>query len=403
MSKGVYTDFSIASAKYLSKYTGIWLPKNIAEERQRKVTVLYMTVALLYGIYVNVMDIYHTWPDPSHCMFLILNATCISVTIIKMLILNAKRAEFADVLLYAQRHFWHNNYDSEEQLIFSICVKYCTRFVMFAFLALPIALFGYVITPIIVNHGGDKSERVLPFKMWVDWPLTETPYYELMFIFQVICIYLIGAAYICPDLFLCLFNLHAMCQFRILQYRMLNFWNVESKAIEGIMYTEHCYEALKKCIQYHQMVIEFCEKLEHLYTMSILVHMAVLSLLMGFDCYEILVADVSPSMRIIFLFHMIGSLGYLCMLTYTCHHMMEESMNITTTIYLGFWSTLPMNKVGRSFRSIMKFIMIRSLKPCCLTAGGFFPVTMETFTTLLSSTFSYYTLMRQSFIRTEGE
>ncbi|XP_034178946.1 uncharacterized protein LOC117603680 isoform X2 [Osmia lignaria lignaria] len=298
MSKGVYTDFSIASAKYLSKYTGIWLPKNIAEERQRKVTVLYMTVALLYGIYVNVMDIYHTWPDPSHCMFLILNATCISVTIIKMLILNAKRAEFADVLLYAQRHFWHNNYDSEEQLIFSICVKYCTRFVMFAFLALPIALFGYVITPIIVNHGGDKSERVLPFKMWVDWPLTETPYYELMFIFQ---------------------------------------------------------------------------------------------------------ADVSPSMRIIFLFHMIGSLGYLCMLTYTCHHMMEESMNITTTIYLGFWSTLPMNKVGRSFRSIMKFIMIRSLKPCCLTAGGFFPVTMETFTTLLSSTFSYYTLMRQSFIRTEGE
>lgn len=96
-----------------------------------------------------------------HCMFLILNATCISVTIIKMLILNSKRAEFADVLLYAQQNFWHDNYDAEEQLIFSICVKYCTRFVMFAFLALPIALFGYVITPIIgekinlyISYGG---------------------------------------------------------------------------------------------------------------------------------------------------------------------------------------------------------------------------------------------------------
>ncbi|XP_029052577.2 odorant receptor 4-like [Osmia bicornis bicornis] len=348
-----------------------------------------------------------------------------------MIILNSKRASFADALFCAQQHFWHGNYNSEERLIFSISVKYCTLYVVFAIGSLQIALSGYVITPIVENIGRNKSDRVLPFKMWVDLPLTETPYFELAFASQAISVYLIGAAYICPEMFLCVFNLHVMGQFRILQHRMLNFWNVESKGMNADTYTDHCYAALKKCIKHHQLLIEFCKKLEQVYTMPIFTHMVVLSLLLCFDAYEIVVvprcsnkyvdstltvsvrttvfgktpcnANTSPSLRVIFLFHGVGSLGQLLMITYTCHFMMEESTNIITTMYSGSWSTLPMNDVGRSFRSAMKFIMIRSLKPCCLTAAGFFPLTLETFTSLLSSTFSYFTLMRQSFMRSDGE
>ncbi|XP_029053132.2 odorant receptor Or2-like [Osmia bicornis bicornis] len=297
------------------------------------------------------------------------------MTTIKMIILNSNRAGFVDALCYAQRHFWHGNYDSEERLIFSTSVKYCTRYVIFIVGALQIGLSGYVITPLIENLGRNKSDRVLPFRMWVDWPLSETPYYELVFTFQ----------------------------FRILQHRMLNFWNVESNEMNAVMYTDHCYAALKMCIQHHQLLIEFCMKLEQVYTMTIFTHITVLSLLLCFDSYEIVVANTSASMRIIFLFHAIGSLGQLFMLTYTSNFMMEESTNVITSMYLGSWSTLPMNKVGRSFRSAMKFIMIRSLKPCYLTAAGFFPLTLGTFTSLLSSTFSYFTLMRQSFMRPEGE
>ncbi|XP_034179568.2 odorant receptor 10-like [Osmia lignaria lignaria] len=398
-----YTDFSIASAIYITKYTGIWLPRNVSEEWQRKISISYMAFALVFGLYLNVVDIFHIWGNATQTMFVILNTLCISMTIIKMLILNFNRAKLADAFSYAQRHFWHDNYNYEEQLIFSISVKYCTRLIFFAFAVQPVTLAGYVITPIIENLGRNKSDRVLPFKMWLDLPLSETPYYELMFTFQVIDIFLIGVAYVCPDVFLCVFNLHVMGQFRILQHRMLNFWNVEGKEMTAFIYTDHCYAALKKCIQHHQLVIEFCVKLEQVYTMSILVHMAFLSMLMGLDCYEIFVADTNLSMRLIFIFHVIGSLIHLFIFTYTCHFMMEESTNVSRTIYSGSWSTLPMYKAGRSLRSDIRLIMIRSLKPCYLTAGGFFPVSLETFTTLLSSTFSYFTLMRESLIRTEDE
>nr|XP_034179327.1 uncharacterized protein LOC117603886 isoform X2 [Osmia lignaria] len=293
-----YTDFSIISAKYITQYTGIWLPQTVTEERQRKISVSYTSFALLYGIWLHVMDIYNSWGDAARCMYLTMNMLCIGMSTIKMLILNFNRAKLTDAFFYAQRHFWHRKYTPEERLIFSVSVKYCTRYAIFALTFVHLSLSGYVVTPVVENLGRNKSDRILPFKIWTDLPLSETPYFELMFIIQ---------------------------------------------------------------------------------------------------------ADTSRSMLLTFVFHGIGSLIHLCFLTYTCHFMIEESTNIITTVYTGLWCTLPMNKVGRSLRSDIKFIMQRSLKPCYLTAGGFFPVSLETFTSLLSSTFSYFTLMRESMTKTEDE
>lgn len=63
MDVELYTDFSITSATYLTKYAGVWLPRNESEARQRKISISYMAVALLYALYVNAVDIYHSWGD----------------------------------------------------------------------------------------------------------------------------------------------------------------------------------------------------------------------------------------------------------------------------------------------------------------------------------------------------
>ena len=43
---------------------------------------------------------------------------------------------------------------------------------------------------------------------------------------------------------------------------------------------------------------------------------------------------------------------------------------------------LPMNESGRMMRKDMSIMMMKSIRPCHLTAGGFFPVIMETSTTV---------------------
>ncbi|XP_076759023.1 odorant receptor 10-like [Xylocopa sonorina] len=107
-------------------------------------------------------------------------------------------------------------------------------------------------------------------------------------------------------------------------------------------------------------------------------------------------ADVSTWTRNIFLFHMIGSFMQINFFTYSCHGLLDESVNVCTATYSGCWTTLPMNKVGILLRGHLIFIMMRSQRPCCLTAGGFFPVSLETSTAIMSSTMSYFALMKQS-------
>lgn len=59
MHKKGYTDVSLKVSQFLLKSAGIWVIGNNAEERQRKFAAFYTFAALIYGIYVNAVDIYH--------------------------------------------------------------------------------------------------------------------------------------------------------------------------------------------------------------------------------------------------------------------------------------------------------------------------------------------------------
>lgn len=91
-------------------------------------------------------------------------------------------------------------------------------------------------------------------------------------------------------------------------------------------------------------------------------------------------ANSSPTRRMIFVFHITGSLSQLLLFTYSCDALIEESTNVGSAIYSGPWIHLPMDRIGKMLRKDLTIIIVRSRKPCCLTASGFFPVSLETCT-----------------------
>ena len=69
MYTGQYTDMSIKTSQFLLKLTGISVTTNDVEERRRKFAAVYTIVILVYGVYVNVADIYNTMDDLDVSMF----------------------------------------------------------------------------------------------------------------------------------------------------------------------------------------------------------------------------------------------------------------------------------------------------------------------------------------------
>ncbi|XP_031773984.1 putative odorant receptor 92a isoform X2 [Apis florea] len=364
MHKERYTDVSLKVSQFLLKSAGIWTIGNNAEERQRKFAVFYTLAALIYGIYVNAVDIYHNLDNLAHCVFLTCNITCILLGLFKCFVISFFRMEFSRLVSYAQKHFWRLDYDYNEKILFEKCQKFCKLWIIVVSMISQSSLAFYIITPIYENIGKNKSDRILPFKMWVDLPLSATPYYEIMF---------------------------------VIQQELSRIWSVVDEQTTNVAaYARGCHVALKKCIRRHQSLIEFCNKLEKVFTFPILSHVVVFSLLMCFDTYEIILADIPTLKRLIFICHMIGSFIHIIFFAYICHGLIEESGNVGLATYSGWWTTLPMNETGRMLRKDIRMIMMKSMRPCYLSAGGFFPMSLETSTALISSTMSYFTLMRES-------
>lgn len=60
-----YSDVSIVVSQFLLKLTGVWMTMNDGEKRRRRIAMAYTFVIQVYGLYLNIGDIYHSWDDLS--------------------------------------------------------------------------------------------------------------------------------------------------------------------------------------------------------------------------------------------------------------------------------------------------------------------------------------------------
>ncbi|XP_033203188.2 odorant receptor 10-like [Bombus vancouverensis nearcticus] len=398
-------DFALLMTSFLMKIVGLWLTKNKEEERTRQLTLMYTVVAILFGVWVQFRDFYYSWPNFGDCAYTACNILCLIMVLLKLSVVFIHKKEFIELLVYTHKNFWHTNYSYNELLLLQNCRKISIVCISLINVCAQGTVFGYVLTPIVENIGRNHSDRVLPFRMWLDLPLSVTPYYEILFVLQVLSLYHVGICYICFDNLLCLINLHAATQFRILQYRLLYLGETIEKqpneyAIKETLpsnYLKNYHTVFKCCVREHQDRINYCQRLNNIFTYIVLGHIVVFSLLLCLVGFQVLMANSPPTRRLIFVFHIVGSSSQLLLFTYSCDTLIRESTNIGTAVYSGPWTHLTMDKIGKLLRKDLTMIILRSSKPCCLTASGFFPVSLETCTKVLSTAMSYFTLMRQSF------
>ncbi|XP_076629912.1 odorant receptor Or2-like [Colletes latitarsis] len=396
-------DASILLTSFFMKIVGLWLAKDHVEQRRRNLTLIYTVVAILFGVWVQTRDFYYSWPNFGDCVYAACNILCLAMVLLKVSVVFMHRKNFIDLLIYTHKHFWHTNYDFNEKVMIADCKRFCTLSIALINFCCQGSVVSYVLSPIMANIGKNQSDRILPFNMWVDMPLYLTPYYQILFVLQVLSLYHVGVCYVCFDNLLCLINLHVTTQFRILQYRLRNIGSEGTKEMfkktSGTAqsnYSEECYSQFKCCVQQHKAHIQYCNRLESIFTIIVLAHILIFSLLVCLVGYQIFLAESSKTRRLIFIFNILVNLCSLLLFTSSCNGLIEESSNIGTAIYSGPWINLPMNKMGRKLRKDLNMVILRSRKPCCLTACGFFPVSLGTCAKVLSTAMSYFTLLRQS-------
>nr|XP_034179578.1 odorant receptor 49b-like [Osmia lignaria] len=398
MQEERYTDTSIKLSTFYMKCIGLWIAENHTEERQRKVAIFYTIWVTLFSSLVECREFYFSWGDLSSTLYVSCNILSCCLTVFKIYVILAHKLEFINLIVYMRDHFWNGKYDLQEKAILVECRKVCTFFTISVTFIGECAVVAYVVTAIVSNIGKNESDRILIFNMWLN-SLSITPYYEIMFFLQMISLYHIGVCYFCFDNLFCILSVHVASQFRILQYRFEKLCATDQERNEKLTSaycTTEFYEKFKNCIKQHQVLINYCNLLEKVYTVMVLGQVTVFSVLICLFGYQILLADAPITRRAIFICLILGSTSLLFMFTYSCHGLIEQSDKVAVAAYSTMWTNLPMTEFGKMLRNDLLMVIQRSRRVCCMTACGFFPVSLETFTTILSTAASYFTLLRNN-------
>lgn len=116
-----------------------------------------------------------------------------------------KRRSFLELVCYAKEHFWNIEYSEYGAVVMKKYMNRLTAIVTFAvfmchltvaihYIRPPIGNFecytwttnnSWIITLITEDRGKNESDRSFPFALYSDWPLTQTPWYEILYILQV--------------------------------------------------------------------------------------------------------------------------------------------------------------------------------------------------------------------------
>ncbi|KAF3426620.1 hypothetical protein E2986_13966 [Frieseomelitta varia] len=412
MSAKHHKDISFRLTTFFLKVVGLWLSTTRVEKWLRNAVVVYTILTIIFSAWIHSRNLYFSWGDFSISSYIVCNLLGLFTVFFKIVTIFIYREKFFRLIVHMQENFWHFSYDQYENSVLANTKRMCIYFVCVFSIFSQFTVFSYIMRPIIcksvnlrfsvhferrnkfvndqilANIGKNKSERILIFDMHLDLPLSISPYYEIMYLIQTLALYQNGVCYLCIDDIFCIMCLHVAGQFRILQYRMENVLSPKDKDKLDQYANEDasikCYAIFKNCIQQHQILIEFYTTLEEIFTIILLGQVLTFSILICFIGYQAFLVELPLSWRISLVLYLTSNIWQLWIFTYSCDFMAQESMNIANAAYIASWIYLPMDRFGKMIRKGLQFVIMRSRRPCYLTACGFFPISLETFTKISS-------------------
>lgn len=90
-----------------------------------------------------------------------------------------------------------------------------------------------------------------------------------------------------------------------------------------------------------------------------------------------------------------GSLMIMFMYSWTCHNIITESLEVSEAAFRCNWPDLSNPMDAKLCKQTLMIIAARARKPLTITVGKFAPMSRETFTSVVKTSMSYFTILRQ--------
>ncbi|XP_043482412.1 odorant receptor 13a-like [Leptopilina heterotoma] len=383
--------FSIKLIRFFMQLIGMWPSKNKVQILLSNFILFYTIFTMVFATMIEGMDLYYSWGDIKAITFCAPCASVVFSTLGQLATFVYHRNEVLNFNSYTEETFWKIQYNNRDMIILKKCNQICTFSCIGLTTLLQTIAWHYVTMPIIESEGNNVSERTLPFNLWFNIPYKETPFYEIIYFLQSIATF--STCICCTTFanFLFLINIFTAGQFQILQNKLQDSCSVTNNSESKCKLNNNSYEKLKNCIQFHQLLIKYIERIENLYSYCVLGQVFTSVMQICFSGFQIILGvGNSFNGTMLSVEYFLGSFLQLYFFAWSSHQIILESESIKLAIYKSKWYN-----EGRHFRQSINILMLKSNRPCVLSVGKFTPLSLDTFTAVAKTGLSYFTVLRQ--------
>ncbi|XP_043273341.1 uncharacterized protein [Venturia canescens] len=173
---------------------------------------------------------------------------------------------------------------------------------------------------------------------------------------------------------------HHICgMFSILGYRLENIikdTNIDENRARDIG-NEKIYMRIAHCVEFHGQVLEYTRLIETSYSTSFLFQMAASMLMISATGLQVVshLGDYEQVFR-----HgqfIMGQLFHLFVNSWPSQMLTDHTFRFRESVYFAKWYRFPLRG-----RHLLRLALLRSLKPCQMTAGNLYVMSMESFGTV---------------------
>ncbi|KAL0127099.1 hypothetical protein PUN28_005418 [Cardiocondyla obscurior] len=259
---------------------------------------------------------------------------------------------------------------------------------------------AYVLSGVIIFF----SLPLVPFILDVMWPLNQSrpvispypgyyfvdtrEYFFKIFWHSIISWEIIFTAVVAHDCLLMTYVEHICSMFTMVGLDYESLFSNCDKAMEITNnYKEICRKKVVLLVHAHKEALRLVELLENTFSIPFAIQMLLAIIGMSVTLLQITQQnDIIKSCR--YTLYVVGQLIHLFWFSFEGQKLIDHSLQMSDKIYNSSWY-----EVSASSQKLIILVMMRSTRPSVLSAGKIFIFSLESFTTALQTSMSYFTVL----------
>ncbi|XP_029663988.1 odorant receptor 13a-like [Formica exsecta] len=138
----------------------------------------------------------------------------------------------------------------------------------------------------------------------------------------------------------------------------------------------------------HRKALKFAELIEDTFSLTLAIQLALNTVMISITLLQITQqnSDIIEAMR--YVLYIVAQLIHLFCLSFEGQKLIDHSLQTRNKIYNSFWY-----ETSTKSQKMLLFVMRKSLRPIFLSAGKIYIFSMESFTTVVQTSMSYFTIL----------